>query len=58
MLNMFVLTSSFLRRNIILYTEIDNTPKMMEMEDEDQIDCMIEQVGGTTSLEQLWAGSR
>jgi hypothetical protein len=50
---MLVLTSSFSRRNIILYTELDNTPKMMEMEDEDQIDCMIEQVGGTTSLEQL-----
>jgi hypothetical protein len=24
----------------------ENTPKMLEMEDEDQIDCMIEQVGG------------
>ena len=24
----------------------ENTPKMLEMEDEDQIDCMNEQVGG------------
>lgn len=36
-------------------TKLENTPKMLEMEDEDQIDCMIEQVGGTNPLEQLSA---
>lgn len=37
---------------------VENTPKMLEMEDEDQIDCMIEQVGGFTPLGQLSANSR
>ena len=31
--------------NYILPSE--NTPKMLEMEDDDQIDCMMAQVGGS-----------
>ena len=27
--------------------ENDETPKMLELEDQDQIDCMIEQTGGS-----------
>jgi small ubiquitin-related modifier len=33
----------------------DQTPKMLELDDQDQIDCMLEQTGGgkgTYSLEQ------
>ena len=26
----------------------DSTPKMLELEDQDQIDCMLEQTGGSS----------
>lgn len=29
--------------------EGDTTPKMLELEDQDQIDCMLEQTGGASS---------
>jgi small ubiquitin-related modifier len=34
--------------------EADSTPKMLELEDQDQIDCVLEQTGGTVEDFGLW----
>lgn len=31
--------------------ENDSTPKMLELEDQDQIDCVLEQTGGGSSAQ-------
>ena len=36
--------------------DADNTPKMLELEDEDQIDCVLQQTGGASDDDEKGEG--